>query len=186
MWQGSKQQEYQLNPMQIVDNVMPYQLAACSACIVALEMTGWGLPSGVQPLLESDVSSSLLVWIGVTCGLAVAVNIVTYALIGKTSPVTYQVVGHLKTVLILLGGYLFFTAAAASVHAPADNEAANEASDGSTTTTTTATTPGYGNVLGATIALVGMVLYSDVKSAQPGDAWLHRTFPTVNWKRELF
>jgi len=40
-----------------------------------------------------------------TCALAVAVNAATFFLLGKTSPVSYQVVGHLKTVLVLGGGW---------------------------------------------------------------------------------
>ena len=43
-----------------------------------------------------------------TCALAVLVNGATFFLIGKTSPVSYQVMGHLKTVLVLGGGYMFF------------------------------------------------------------------------------
>ena len=40
--------------------------------------------------------------------LAVGVNVSFFGLIGKTSPVTYQVVGHLKTVLILIAGFVLF------------------------------------------------------------------------------
>ena len=43
-----------------------------------------------------------------TCALAVGVNAATFYLLGKTSPVSYQVMGHLKTVLVLGGGFLFF------------------------------------------------------------------------------
>ena len=43
-----------------------------------------------------------------TCALAVGVNLATFFLLGKTSPVSYQVMGHLKTVLVLGGGFLFF------------------------------------------------------------------------------
>lgn len=43
-----------------------------------------------------------------TCALAVSVNAATFFLLGKTSPVSYQVIGHLKTVLVLGGGFLLF------------------------------------------------------------------------------
>uniref|UniRef100_A0A7S0SRB9 Sugar phosphate transporter domain-containing protein n=1 Tax=Mantoniella antarctica TaxID=81844 RepID=A0A7S0SRB9_9CHLO len=43
-----------------------------------------------------------------TCALAVGVNGATFFLLGKTSPVSYQVMGHLKTVLVLGGGFLLF------------------------------------------------------------------------------
>jgi K+-sensing histidine kinase KdpD len=37
---------------------------------------------------------------------AFGVNVTVYLIIGKTSPVTYAVVGHTKTVLILLFGFV--------------------------------------------------------------------------------
>jgi hypothetical protein len=36
------------------------------------------------------------------------VNITNYLVLGKTSPLTYQVLGHLKTVLILILGFTVF------------------------------------------------------------------------------
>lgn len=81
LWQGSKQREYQLNPLQIVDLVMPYQLAVCVMCILLLETS----PAiAAQTLWDVAWSAEQLGWILITCGLAIAVNIVTYALIGKT------------------------------------------------------------------------------------------------------
>ena len=53
-----------------------------------------------------------LYWIGLCNLLAVCTNISVYGLIGRTSPVTYQVVGQLKTVLVVAFGYLFFDATA--------------------------------------------------------------------------
>lgn len=41
-----------------------------------------------------------------SCGIAVSVNFSTFLVIGTTSPVTYQVLGHLKTCLILSFGYV--------------------------------------------------------------------------------
>lgn len=40
-----------------------------------------------------------------SCLIAVSVNFSTFLVIGKTSPVTYQVLGHLKTCLVLAFGY---------------------------------------------------------------------------------
>merc|ERR1711972_1221862 len=39
---------------------------------------------------------------------AVLINLTSYYVIGATSPVTYQVVGQLKTVLVILFGYFLF------------------------------------------------------------------------------
>ena len=43
-----------------------------------------------------------------TCFLALAVNLCSFGLIGKTSAITFQVVGHAKTCLVLIGGYVLF------------------------------------------------------------------------------
>jgi solute carrier family 35 protein E3 len=58
--------------------------------------------------------------------------------IGKTSPVTYQVLGHLETCLVLTFGYVL-------LHDPFS----------------------WRNILGILIAVVGMVLYSYFCSKEP-------------------
>jgi solute carrier family 35 protein E3 len=44
----------------------------------------------------------------VSCVFALGVNISNYLVLGKTSPLTYQVLGHMKTVLILILGFTVF------------------------------------------------------------------------------
>ncbi|THG20054.1 hypothetical protein TEA_025483 [Camellia sinensis var. sinensis] len=66
-----------------------------------------------------------------SCLISVSVNFSTFLVIGKTSPVTYQVLGHLKTCLVLAFGYCL-------LHDPFS----------------------WRNILGILIAIVGMVLYS--------------------------
>lgn len=67
----------------------------------------------------------------VSCLIAVSVNFSTFLVIGKTSPVTYQVLGHLKTCLVLAFGYIL-------LHDPFS----------------------WRNILGILVALGGMILYS--------------------------
>jgi len=57
-----------------------------------------------------------------------------YYVIGKTSPVTYQVVGHFKTILILVLGFVAFS------------QQVN-----------------YTNLFGVSVAVVGMILYGEIK-----------------------
>lgn len=71
------------------------------------------------------------VFIILSCLIAVSVNFSTFLVIGKTSPVTYQVLGHLKTCMILTFGYTL-------LHDPFT----------------------YRNVLGILVAIIGMGLYS--------------------------
>jgi solute carrier family 35 protein E3 len=72
--------------------------------------------------------------ISVSCCLALGVNVSNYLVLGKTSPLTYQVLGHMKTVLILVLGFLFF----------------NRSLD-------------MRNVFGIGVAMVGVVAYTEIK-----------------------
>lgn len=63
---------------------------------------------------ESPSSNAVvLMWVFMSCLLALGVNVSNYLVLGKTSPLTYQVLGHLKTVLILILGVVLF-------HSPVD------------------------------------------------------------------
>lgn len=73
----------------------------------------------------------VLEFIVLSCLISVSVNFSTFMVIGKTSPVTYQVLGHLKTCLVLAFGYIL-------LRDPFS----------------------WRNILGIFIAVVGMVLYS--------------------------
>ncbi|XP_042462210.1 UDP-xylose transporter 1-like isoform X2 [Zingiber officinale] len=53
-----------------------------------------------------NYSFMVLVFIVLSCLIAVSVNFSTFLVIGTTSPVTYQVLGHVKTCLILSFGYI--------------------------------------------------------------------------------
>lgn len=66
--------------------------------------------------------------------VAFFVNLTSYWIIGKTSPLTYNMVGHSKFCLLLLGGSLLFH----------ETLAINQ-------------------VIGITLTLVGIILYAHVK-----------------------
>lgn len=72
-----------------------------------------------------------------SCLISVSVNFSTFLVIGKTSPVTYQVLGHLKTCLVLAFGYVL-------LRDPFS----------------------WRNIFGILVAIVGMVLYSYYCSAE--------------------
>lgn len=58
---------------------------------------------------DSFTYCGLWVWqffIVLSCMISVSVNFSTFLVIGKTSAVTYQVLGHLKTCLVLAFGYI--------------------------------------------------------------------------------
>merc|ERR1719230_483115 len=80
-----------------------------------------------------------------TCFLALAVNLCSFGLIGRTSAVTFQVVGHAKTCLVLVGGYVLFPAKLAD------------------------TQQLYNNIVGVSVAMIGVVLYGHLKHAAGQD-----------------
>lgn len=57
-------------------------------------------------LANLDSMSFLLVLLA--CFFFIRVNIATFGLNGKTLFITYQVIGHLKIILLLIFGYIFF------------------------------------------------------------------------------
>eukprot|EP01062_Namystynia_karyoxenos_P003419 TRINITY_DN11218_c0_g1_i1.p1 TRINITY_DN11218_c0_g1~~TRINITY_DN11218_c0_g1_i1.p1 ORF type:complete len:406 (+),score=140.79 TRINITY_DN11218_c0_g1_i1:131-1219(+) len=66
--------------------------------------------------------------------VAFAINLSVFVIVGRTSPLTYQVVGHVKTTLVLVSGFALF-------NAPAD----------------------WRNICGMLLAMVGVVWYTDIK-----------------------
>mmetsp|Transcript_13236 Transcript_13236/g.40038 ORF Transcript_13236/g.40038 Transcript_13236/m.40038 type:complete len:106 (+) Transcript_13236:915-1232(+) len=53
-----------------------------------------------------DYTPALIRDILISCVLALGVNVSNYLVLGKTSPLTYQVIGHLKTILTISFGIL--------------------------------------------------------------------------------
>ncbi|KAK7410825.1 hypothetical protein VNO78_01960 [Psophocarpus tetragonolobus] len=78
-----------------------------------------------------EYTTQVTTTIVLSCMISIAVNFSTFLVIGRTSPVTYQVLGHLKTCLVLAFGYII-------VRDPFS----------------------WRNILGILVAMVGMVLYS--------------------------
>lgn len=98
-----------------------------------------------QNVFAFKYTPHVLIFIVLSCLISVSVNFSTFLVIGKTSPVTYQVLGHLKTCLVLAFGYIL-------LHDPFS----------------------WRNILGILIAIVGMGLYSyfcvidsQVKQSEP-------------------
>ncbi|XP_042475500.1 UDP-xylose transporter 1-like [Macadamia integrifolia] len=84
-----------------------------------------------QNVFAYRYNSLVLGFIILSCVISVSVNFSTFLVIGKTSPVTYQVLGHLKTCLVLTFGYTL-------LHDPFTQR----------------------NIIGILIAMFGMGLYS--------------------------
>jgi len=115
IWQGSKQHEHGLSPMQITHSVVFPQSVIGTIATLLLDVCcpwikGW-LLLRTGGLLEHEFRGREDgFWIAGCCAIAVAMNVSTYGLLGKASPVTYQVIGQMKTCLIVGLGYIFFDA----------------------------------------------------------------------------
>mmetsp|Transcript_12162 Transcript_12162/g.27599 ORF Transcript_12162/g.27599 Transcript_12162/m.27599 type:complete len:317 (-) Transcript_12162:144-1094(-) len=113
VWQGSKQHEHGLSALQITHSVSRPQtavalLATCIFDVRFPQLKDWMLLRSGGLLDHQWQSQSDIHWIIGCCAIAVVMNISTYGLLGKASPVTYQVIGQMKTCLITVFGYVFF------------------------------------------------------------------------------
>lgn len=62
----------------------------------------------VQGFVDYKWTSTALALLGVSCAAAIAVNYAIVAIVGRFSALTYQVTGHLKTVLLFVAGWVIF------------------------------------------------------------------------------
>ena len=86
-------------------------------------------------------SNNILYFILLSCCLAFLVNLSIFLTIGRTSPITYNVLGHFKLCVVTIGGTVFF------------NEDTNAK-----------------KVFGVAVALMGITLYTFWK-LQTGNEW---------------
>ncbi|KAK3006594.1 hypothetical protein RJ639_016489, partial [Escallonia herrerae] len=120
------QKRFKVSSTQLLYQSCPYQA-------IILFLTGPfvdGLLTN-QNVFAFKYTPQVLAFIVLSCLISVSVNFSTFLVIGKTSPVTYQVLGHLKTCLVLAFGYVL-------LRDPFS----------------------WRNILGILIAVVGMILYS--------------------------
>jgi len=62
----------------------------------------------VEVIMNASLSPQLMTHIILSCICALGINVTNYMVLGKTSALTYQVLGHFKTVLILFIGIIVF------------------------------------------------------------------------------
>ncbi|XP_045166325.1 solute carrier family 35 member E3-like isoform X2 [Mercenaria mercenaria] len=102
VWVGEKQHEFQVNSMQLLFYQAPLSAVLLMLLIPFIEPIGH-LPSMWKTWPIEATGMILLSGV-----VAFLVNLSIYWIIGNTSPVTYNMVGHLKFCLTLLGGYILF------------------------------------------------------------------------------
>nr|XP_034185278.1 solute carrier family 35 member E3-like isoform X2 [Osmia lignaria] len=121
-----KQREFQMDPMQLLYYQAPLSAVMLFFVVPFLEP--------VEQTLTRSWSLIDLIMVILSGIVAFLVNLTSYWIIGKTSPLTYNMAGHFKFCLLLLGGSLLF------------HETLN-----------------INQVIGITLTLIGIILYAHVK-----------------------
>ncbi|PRQ25272.1 putative sugar phosphate transporter domain-containing protein [Rosa chinensis] len=123
---GSLQKKYSVGSFELLSKTAPIQ--AISLLIlgpfVDYFLTG-------KLLTDYKMTSGAFAFILLSCSLAVFCNISQYLCIGRFSAVSFQVLGHMKTVCVLTLGWLLFDSALT-----------------------------FKNLMGMALAVVGMIVYS--------------------------
>lgn len=120
------QKKFKVSSTQLLYQSCPYQ--AITLFVIGPFLDGLLTNKNV---FAFKYTPQVLFFIVLSCMISVSVNFSTFLVIGKTSAVTYQVLGHLKTCLVLAFGYIL-------LHDPFS----------------------WRNILGILIAVVGMIVYS--------------------------
>ncbi|CAN7989473.1 unnamed protein product, partial [Ixodes hexagonus] len=103
VWVGEKQKEFQVNSMQLL-----FYQAPLSALLLLFVVPVVEPPWLNDGFLSHRWTLPQMVLVFLTGVVAFLVNLSIYWIIGNTSAVTYNVVGHTKVLLILLGGFVVF------------------------------------------------------------------------------
>ena len=132
-------QQFLVGYLQMQHNVSSTRLLADVSPLIAAVLLLLG------PLIDANITGNsvysynytphAVVFLALTCMCAVLVNFSSFACIGRFSAVSFQVIGHMKTCLVFLFGWLLFSAPV---------------------------TPRM--ILGSCFAVTGMILYSRAKS----------------------
>lgn len=123
---GSLQKKYSVGSFELLSRTAPIQAASL---LVLGPFVDYFLSGNL--ILDYKYSSGAIFFILLSCSLAVFCNISQYLCIGRFSAVSFQVLGHMKTVCVLTLGWMLF-----------DSELTMK------------------NIMGMLTAVVGMVIYS--------------------------
>eukprot|EP00199_Chlamydomonas_sp_CCMP681_P002716 CAMPEP_0119104708 /NCGR_PEP_ID=MMETSP1180-20130426/2856_1 /TAXON_ID=3052 ORGANISM="Chlamydomonas cf sp, Strain CCMP681" /NCGR_SAMPLE_ID=MMETSP1180 /ASSEMBLY_ACC=CAM_ASM_000741 /LENGTH=337 /DNA_ID=CAMNT_0007089539 /DNA_START=75 /DNA_END=1088 /DNA_ORIENTATION=- len=107
IWAGSKQRELQANSSQLLQAYTPHAAWLLTILVPIFEPIGWKT-AGPDTLLGFAYTPEAVGAIVISAVLGILVSLTTFLVIGTTSSLTYNIVGHLKTVIILTGGVVFF------------------------------------------------------------------------------
>ncbi|XP_061368434.1 UDP-rhamnose/UDP-galactose transporter 1-like isoform X2 [Gastrolobium bilobum] len=123
---GSLQKKYSIGSFELLSKTAPIQALSLLTLGPFIDYYLSG-----KLITNYKMSSGVIFFILVSCSLAVFCNVSQYLCIGRFSAVSFQVLGHMKTVCVLTLGWLLF-----------DSELT------------------FKNIMGMILAVVGMIIYS--------------------------
>ncbi|KAG8383428.1 hypothetical protein BUALT_Bualt04G0012200 [Buddleja alternifolia] len=97
-----------------------------------------------------------VMFIVLSCSIAIGTNLSQFICIGRFTAVSFQVLGHMKTILVLILGFLFFGKEGLNLHV----------------------------VVGMMVAIVGMIWYGNA-SSQPGGKERRNSLPSSRQEAEV-
>ena len=149
IWTNTMQKQFGVSSTQLLFASSPYMAATLGLIAVPLDSA---LVGGTP--FEFDYTFAVTSVAILSCVIAIAVNFSTFLVIGKCDAVTYQVLGHLKTMLVLAFGFFMLN---------------NPAS--------------WRNICGILMALVGMVLYGYCENLDKQAEAQKSILPSANGKQ---
>jgi len=105
IWVGTKQKELKVNAMQL----LYYQAPISAVMLIPVIPIFDNIFSGDKPLIDYEMGLTAFIFITLSGVLAFLVNLSIFLVIGRTSPVTYNVVGHFKLCIIIVSGFILFS-----------------------------------------------------------------------------
>ncbi|KAK7270412.1 hypothetical protein RIF29_23525 [Crotalaria pallida] len=139
------QRKYTLSSFNLLGHTAPAQ--AASLLLIGPFLDYWLTDNRVDRYAYSTGSVMFII---LSCTIAVGTNLSQFICIGRFTAVSFQVLGHMKTILVLVMGFLFFGREGLNLHV----------------------------VLGMFIAVVGMIWYGNASSKPGGKERRSHTLPT--------
>ncbi|KAI5589459.1 hypothetical protein POPTR_005G196500v4 [Populus trichocarpa] len=139
------QRKYSLSSFNLLGHTAPSQ--AATLLLLGPFLDYWLTNKRIDTY---DYNAVSVMFIVLSCIIAVGTNLSQFICIGRFTAVSFQVLGHMKTVLVLIMGFFFFGKDGLNLHV----------------------------VLGMTIAVVGMIWYSNASSKPGGKERRSLSLPT--------
>ncbi|XP_038884075.1 UDP-rhamnose/UDP-galactose transporter 6 [Benincasa hispida] len=144
------QRKYSLSSFNLLGHTAPAQ--AGSLLLVGPFLDYWLTNKRVD---QYDYNLASTIFIILSCSIAVGTNLSQFICIGRFTAVSFQVLGHMKTILVLIMGFFFFGKEGLNMQV----------------------------VLGMIIAVIGMIWYGNASSKPGGKERRSHTLPTVRQQK---